>query len=177
MNLALKCQKNYSKLWNKLACHFIGEYLIEDLVRLPVEVEYASEFRYRNPHRGLEDVVIALSQSGETADTLAALGTIQRQMAVTMVSSTLVPHSTNNNTYILISSPRWLQPRFYRSGYLLTIMAFKFTYRVAQFSNPDSREIIIESEKSSKIKQVLEKDEQQNISLVDKGTPMPSISA
>lgn len=51
----------------------IGEYLIEDLARIPVEVEYASEFRYRNPIINKKDVVIAISQSGETADTLAAL--------------------------------------------------------------------------------------------------------
>ncbi len=51
----------------------IGEYLIEDLARIPVEVEYASELRYRNPIITDEDVVIAISQSGETADTLAAL--------------------------------------------------------------------------------------------------------
>lgn len=51
----------------------IGEYLIEDLARISVEVEYASEFRYRNPIINNEDIVIAISQSGETADTLAAL--------------------------------------------------------------------------------------------------------
>lgn len=51
----------------------VGEYLIEDLARIPVEVEYASEFRYRNPIIKKSDVVIAISQSGETADTLAAL--------------------------------------------------------------------------------------------------------
>lgn len=51
----------------------IGEYLFEDLARIPVEVEYASELRYRNPILSEKDVVIALSQSGETADTLAAL--------------------------------------------------------------------------------------------------------
>lgn len=51
----------------------IGEHLIEDLCRIPVEVEYASEFRYRNPVLSPEDVVIAVSQSGETADTLAAM--------------------------------------------------------------------------------------------------------
>ena len=51
----------------------VGEYLIEDLARIPVEVEYASEFRYRNPIIKESDVVIAISQSGETADTLAAL--------------------------------------------------------------------------------------------------------
>ncbi len=51
----------------------IGEYLIEDLCKIPVEVEYASEFRYRNPIIYKDDVVIAVSQSGETADTLAAI--------------------------------------------------------------------------------------------------------
>lgn len=50
-----------------------GEYLIEQLVRIPVEVEYASEFRYRDPIINHDDVVIAISQSGETADTLAAV--------------------------------------------------------------------------------------------------------
>lgn len=51
----------------------VGEYLFEDLARIPVEVEYASEFRYRNPVLNEEDIVLAISQSGETADTLAAI--------------------------------------------------------------------------------------------------------
>jgi glucosamine--fructose-6-phosphate aminotransferase (isomerizing) len=51
----------------------VGEYVIEDLARVPVEVEYASEFRYRNPVIYEDDIVIAISQSGETADTLAAI--------------------------------------------------------------------------------------------------------
>lgn len=51
----------------------VGEYLFEDMARIPVEVEYASEFRYRNPIITNKDVVIAISQSGETADTLAAI--------------------------------------------------------------------------------------------------------
>ncbi|MEE4000128.1 glutamine--fructose-6-phosphate transaminase (isomerizing) [Tenacibaculum sp. FZY0031] len=51
----------------------VGEYLFEDMARIPVEVEYASEFRYRNPIITAKDVVIAISQSGETADTLAAI--------------------------------------------------------------------------------------------------------
>lgn len=51
----------------------VGEYLIEELARIPVEVEYASEFRYRNPILSEKDVVVAISQSGETADTLAAI--------------------------------------------------------------------------------------------------------
>lgn len=51
----------------------VAEYLFEDLARIPVEVEYASEFRYRNPIINKDDIVIAISQSGETADTLAAI--------------------------------------------------------------------------------------------------------
>ena len=56
----------------------IAEYIIEELCRIPVEVEYASEFRYRNPviHKG--DVIIAVSQSGETADTLVAIEQCKR---------------------------------------------------------------------------------------------------
>ena len=51
----------------------VAEYIIEELCRIPVEVEYASEFRYRNPIVNPGDVIIAISQSGETADTLVAL--------------------------------------------------------------------------------------------------------
>ena len=51
----------------------VAEYIFEDLARIPVEVEYASEFRYRNPVITEKDVVIAISQSGETADTLLQL--------------------------------------------------------------------------------------------------------
>jgi glucosamine--fructose-6-phosphate aminotransferase (isomerizing) len=51
----------------------VAEYIFEDIARIPVEVEYASEFRYRNPIINKDDVVIAISQSGETADTMAAI--------------------------------------------------------------------------------------------------------
>lgn len=61
----------------------IAEYLIEDLARISVEVEYASEFRYRNPIITEKDVVIAISQSGETADTLAALEIAREKGALT----------------------------------------------------------------------------------------------
>jgi glucosamine--fructose-6-phosphate aminotransferase (isomerizing) len=61
----------------------IGEYLIEDLARIPVEVEYASEFRYRNPIITEKDIVIAISQSGETADTKAALEIARAKGALT----------------------------------------------------------------------------------------------
>ena len=60
----------------------VAEYLFEDLCRIPVEVEYASEFRYRNPVISENDVVIAISQSGETADTLAAIELAKAKGAV-----------------------------------------------------------------------------------------------
>ncbi len=59
----------------------VAEYLIEDMARIPVEVEYASEFRYRNPIITPKDIVIAISQSGETADTLAAIKLAKSQGA------------------------------------------------------------------------------------------------
>lgn len=62
----------------------IGEYLLEDLARIPVEVEYASEFRYRNPIITEKDVVLAISQSGETADTLAAM-TLAKEKGATVL--------------------------------------------------------------------------------------------
>ncbi|HYE96181.1 MAG TPA: glutamine--fructose-6-phosphate transaminase (isomerizing) [Rubricoccaceae bacterium] len=62
----------------------VGEYLIEKHARIPVEVEYASEFRYRNPILHPDDVVLVISQSGETADTLAAVREAQRQGVLTL---------------------------------------------------------------------------------------------
>tara|TARA_R110002049_G_scaffold198349_1_gene368356 strand:- start:1248 stop:3086 length:1839 start_codon:yes stop_codon:yes gene_type:complete len=61
----------------------VGEYMIESLARIPVEVEYASEFRYRDPIINSDDIVIAISQSGETADTLAALEIAKQKGALT----------------------------------------------------------------------------------------------
>ena len=76
----------------------VGEYLIEQIAGVPVEVEYASEFRYRNPVLGSEDVVFAISQSGETADTLAALREAKAKGAtalgiVNVVGSTIARES------------------------------------------------------------------------------------
>ena len=62
----------------------IGEYMLEEMARLPVEVEYASEFRYRNPVVGAKTLVIGISQSGETADTLAAIREAKRRGARTI---------------------------------------------------------------------------------------------
>merc|ERR1719469_918013 len=61
-----------------------GEYMIENLAKIPVEVEYASEFRYRNPVMYKSDVVIAVSQSGETADTLAAISLAKKHGCLTV---------------------------------------------------------------------------------------------
>jgi len=71
----------------------VGEYYMEDLARIPVEVEYASEFRYRNPIIKKEDIVIAISQSGETADTLAALK-MAKEMGATILGIVNVVGST-----------------------------------------------------------------------------------
>ena len=62
----------------------IGEYMLEEMARIPVEVEYASEFRYRNPVVGAKTLVIGISQSGETADTLAAIREAKRRGARTI---------------------------------------------------------------------------------------------
>ncbi len=81
----------------------VGEYLFEDLARLPVEVEYASEFRYRNPLITKDDVVIAISQSGETADTLAAIQLAREAGALVLgicnVVGSSIPRETDAGVY------------------------------------------------------------------------------
>ena len=71
----------------------IGEYLLEDLARINVEVEYASEFRYRNPIITEKDVVLAISQSGETADTLAAMRLAKEKGATVLAICNVVGSS------------------------------------------------------------------------------------
>lgn len=82
----------------------IGEHVIEDMCRIPVEVEYASEFRYRNPVINKDDVVIAISQSGETADTLAALELAKSKGAfifgVCNVVGSSISRATDSGAYI-----------------------------------------------------------------------------
>ena len=82
----------------------LGEHLIEDLCRIPVEVEYASEFRYRNPVICKDDIVIALSQSGETADTLAAVEIAKSKGAfifgICNVIGSSIPRATDSGAYI-----------------------------------------------------------------------------
>ncbi|MGB3342727.1 MAG: glutamine--fructose-6-phosphate transaminase (isomerizing) [Aequorivita sp.] len=81
----------------------VAEYFIEDFTRIPVEVEYASEFRYRNPIISEKDVVIAISQSGETADTLAAIKLAKQKGAfvygVCNVVGSTISRETHSGTY------------------------------------------------------------------------------
>lgn len=81
----------------------VGEYILEDLCRLPVEVDYASEFRYRNPIILPSDVVVAISQSGETADTLAAIQIAKQQGALVLgvcnVVGASIPRETHAGMY------------------------------------------------------------------------------
>ncbi|SDG13036.1 glucosamine--fructose-6-phosphate aminotransferase (isomerizing) [Pedobacter terrae] len=81
----------------------VGEYLIEEYARIPVEVEYASEFRYRNPIITEKDVVIAISQSGETADTMAAIEMAKERGAtifgICNVAGASIPRLTHAGVY------------------------------------------------------------------------------
>jgi glucosamine--fructose-6-phosphate aminotransferase (isomerizing) len=81
----------------------VGEYLIEEYARVPVEVEYASEFRYRNPIITEKDLVIAISQSGETADTMAAIGLAKEKGAtifgICNVVGASIPRTTHAGVY------------------------------------------------------------------------------
>jgi glutamine---fructose-6-phosphate transaminase (isomerizing) len=81
----------------------LGEYLIEKYARIPVEVEYASEFRYRNPVIYEDDVIIAISQSGETADTLAAINLAKENKALVLgicnVVGSSIPRETHAGVY------------------------------------------------------------------------------
>ncbi|WP_294140853.1 glutamine--fructose-6-phosphate transaminase (isomerizing) [uncultured Sanguibacteroides sp.] len=77
----------------------VGEYLLEEFARIPVEVEYASEFRYRNPVVTPDDIVIAISQSGETADTLAAIKFAKQKEATVMGICNVVGSSIARETH------------------------------------------------------------------------------
>jgi glucosamine--fructose-6-phosphate aminotransferase (isomerizing) len=81
----------------------VAEYIFEDMCRIPVEVEYASEFRYRNPVINEKDVVIAISQSGETADTLAAIKLAKQRGAfvygICNVVGSTISRETDSGTY------------------------------------------------------------------------------
>ena len=128
----------------------IGEYLIEDLARIPVEVEYASELRYRNPIIRENDVVIALSQSGETADTLAALETAKRKGAliygVVNVVGSSIARMTDAGSYIHAGPEIGVASTKAFTGQvtLLALMALSLGYKKGTISSTYFLELLAE---------------------------------
>ncbi|WP_020538105.1 glutamine--fructose-6-phosphate transaminase (isomerizing) [Lewinella cohaerens] len=145
----------------------IAEYLFEDLARIPVEVEYASELRYRNPIIREKDLVIAISQSGETADTLAALEMAKQKGAmlfgiVNAVGSSIA-RITDAGSYIHAGPEIGVASTKAFTGQvsLLTMMALSLAHKRGTISNSYFRQLVSElANIPDKIRQVLEKDEQ-----------------
>ena len=128
----------------------VGEYLFEDIARIPVEVEYASEFRYRNPLIYKDDVVIAISQSGETADTLAAIHLAKEKGATVLgicnVAGSSISRETNAGVYthagpeIGVASTK----AFTAQVTVLTMMAFMLAFKKGQMKAERYSELIKE---------------------------------
>ncbi len=141
----------------------VAEYLFEDLARIPVEVEYASEFRYRNPIVYEDDVVIAISQSGETADTLAAIELAKSKGAtiigVCNVVGSSIARATHAGSYthagpeIGVASTK----AFTAQVTVLTLMALRIAYLKGNISNSRFHTLISELEAvPAKIERVLQ---------------------
>ncbi len=141
----------------------VAEYLFEDLARIPVEVEYASEFRYRNPIVYEDDVVIAISQSGETADTLAAIELAKSKGAtiigVCNVVGSSIARATHAGSYthagpeIGVASTK----AFTAQVTVLTLMALRVAHRKGTISESRFRELISELEAiPAKVERVLQ---------------------
>lgn len=130
----------------------IGEYLIEDLARIPVEVEYASEFRYRNPILNERDIVIALSQSGETADTMAALQLAKQKGAMTygIVNSvgSSIARLTDAGSYIHCGPEIGVASTKAFTGQVtvLTLLALSMAHKLSTISNTMFQELVREME-------------------------------
>lgn len=144
------------------AC-LVGEYLFEDLARINVEVEYASEFRYRNPIIGENDIVIAVSQSGETADTLAALELAKSKGATILgicnVVGSSISRVTDAGSYthagpeIGVASTK----AFTAQVTVLTLMALSLAHKKGTISETKFRTMLSELEAiPEKVKRVLE---------------------
>ncbi len=145
----------------------IGEYLIEDLARVPVEVEYASEFRYRNPVINEGDVVLAISQSGETADTLAAIELAKERQALiygicNVIGSSIARTShagsyTHAGPEIGVASTK----AFSTQICMLTLIALQIAQQKGTVSTSKLREILYELENiPKKIEETLKLDAQ-----------------
>ena len=130
----------------------VAEYIIEDLVRIPVEVEYASEFRYRNPVINKNDVVIAISQSGETADTLAAIKLAKEKGAFVFGVCNVVGSSISRETHagaythagpeIGVASTK----AFTTQITVLTLIALRLAKAKGTMSSSDFRRHLVELE-------------------------------
>ncbi len=147
------------------AC-LVGEYLFEDLARINVEVEYASEFRYRNPIINENDVVIAVSQSGETADTLAALELAKSKgatiLGVCNVVGSSISRITDAGSYthagpeIGVASTK----AFTAQVTVLTLMALSLAHKKGTLSESKFHTLLAELEAiPDKVTAVLEKND------------------
>ena len=140
----------------------IGKQMIEQLCRIPVEVEYASEFRYRNPVITNEDVVIAISQSGETADTLAAVQLAKDAGAfiygICNAIGSSIPRATDTGSYIHVGPEIGVASTKAFTGQVtvLTMLALALAKEKGSISSDDYMHIVKElHEIPSKIKEVL----------------------
>lgn len=140
----------------------IGEYLIEEFARIPVEVEYASEFRYRNPIITDKDIVIAISQSGETADTMAAIKMAKEKGAFiygicNVVDSSIARYSdagsyTHAGPEIGVASTK----AFTAQLTILSLIALKLGKHSGNLGNQDFMRLISELESlPKKVEEVL----------------------
>ena len=144
----------------------IGEYLFEDLARIPTEVEYASEFRYRNPILTDKDVVIAISQSGETADTLAALSLAKERGALTYgicnVVGSSIARCTDAGSYIHAGPEIGVASTKAFTGQvtLLILMALQLAKKKGTISTSYYFQLLNELDNiSDKIEKVIEQDD------------------
>lgn len=145
----------------------VGEYLFEELARINVEVEYASEFRYRNPIIKEGDIIIAISQSGETADTLAALELAKAKGAIILgvcnVVGSSIARTTHEGVYthagpeIGVASTK----AFTAQVTVLTMIAIATAHVKGTISEDTFRQLLFElTEIPNKVERILKKDAQ-----------------
>ncbi|RQO72457.1 glutamine--fructose-6-phosphate transaminase (isomerizing) [Pedobacter sp. KBW06] len=144
----------------------VAEYLIEEYARIPVEVEYASEFRYRNPIITEKDVVIAISQSGETADTMAAIEMAKERGAtifgVCNVVGSSIPRLTHAGVYTHVGPEIGVASTKAFTGQVtvLTLMAFYMAQQKGTVSHSKLVELLTELDCiPDKIQKALESNE------------------
>lgn len=147
----------------------IGKQLIESFCRIPVEVEYASEFRYRNPVIGKDDVVIAISQSGETADTLAAIELARERGAfiygICNVVGSSIARATDTGSYIHVGPEIGVASTKAFTGQVtvLAMFALALAHEQGKISGEQMKETIDELVSvPDKIREVLKQDDYIN---------------